>query len=55
MPAPVAVVPSRLGPQAALIGAAAIGLGHLHNALFGADAPEARLSLPPPRLAGVTA
>ena len=55
MPAPVAVMPSRLGPQAALIGAAAIGLGHLHNALFGADAPEARLSLPPPRLAGVTA
>ena len=54
MPAPVAVAPSRLGPQAALIGAAAIGLGHLHNALFGADAPEARLSLPPPRLAGAT-
>jgi predicted NBD/HSP70 family sugar kinase/biotin operon repressor len=52
MPAPVAIAPSRLGPQAALIGAAAIGLGHLHNALFGADAPEARLSLPPPRLAG---
>lgn len=51
MPAPVAVEPSRLGPHAALIGAAAIGLGHPHNALFGADAPEARLSLPPPRLA----
>jgi predicted NBD/HSP70 family sugar kinase len=55
MPEPVAIAPSRLGPQAALIGAAAIGLGHLHNALFGADAPEARLSLPPPRLAGALA
>lgn len=52
MPSPVAVMPSGLGPQAALIGAAAIGLGHLHNALFGADAPEAKLSLPPPRQAG---
>ena len=41
IPAPVAVEPSRLGPQAALIGAAAIGLGQLHNTLFGADAPEA--------------
>jgi hypothetical protein len=38
-----------------LIGAAAIGLGHLHNALFGADAPEGRLSLPPPRRAGAHA
>jgi len=55
MPAPVEIEPSRLGPQAALIGATAIGLGHLHNALFGADAPEARLSLPPPRMAGALA
>lgn len=52
MSSPVDVAASRLGPQAALIGAAAIGLSHLHNALFGADAPEAKLSLPPPRQAG---
>lgn len=34
-------------PRAALIGAAAIGLGHLHNTLFGADTPDSRISLPP--------
>lgn len=46
-PAPVRVEPSLLGTHAALVGAAAIGLSHLHNALFGADAPEGRISLPP--------
>ncbi len=30
-----------------LIGAAAIGLEHMHNALFGADTPGGRMSLPP--------
>ena len=30
-----------------MIGAAAIGLGQLHNALFGVDAPDGRMSLPP--------
>lgn len=46
-PVPVRVEPSLLGTHAALVGAAAIGLSHLHNALFGADAPEGRISLPP--------
>jgi predicted NBD/HSP70 family sugar kinase len=46
-PYPVAVEASALGARAALIGAAAIGLSHLHNTLFGADAPEGRISLPP--------
>lgn len=45
-PYPVTVEQSALGSSAALIGATAIGLSHLHNALFGADAPEARISLP---------
>jgi hypothetical protein len=43
----VTVEASALGGRAAIIGAAAIGLGHLHNALFGADAPDGRMSLPP--------
>ncbi|MDQ0318171.1 putative NBD/HSP70 family sugar kinase/biotin operon repressor [Pararhizobium capsulatum DSM 1112] len=46
-PYPVDVEASQLGARAALIGAAAIGLSHLHNTLFGADAPEGRISLPP--------
>lgn len=46
-PYPVAVEASELGDHAALVGATAIGLGHLHNTLFGADAPESRISLPP--------
>jgi predicted NBD/HSP70 family sugar kinase len=47
-PYPLDVEAGELGPRAAIIGAAAIGLGHLHNMLFGADAPEGRISLPPP-------
>ncbi|KQV27318.1 ROK family transcriptional regulator [Rhizobium sp. Root1204] len=46
-PYPVDIEASQLGPRAAIVGAAAIGLSHLHNALFGADAPDSRLSLPP--------
>jgi predicted NBD/HSP70 family sugar kinase len=46
-PYPIDVEASVLGARAAIIGAAAIGLGHLHNALFGADAPNSRISLPP--------
>lgn len=46
-PYPVEVEASELGDHAALVGATAIGLSHLHNTLFGADAPESRISLPP--------
>jgi predicted NBD/HSP70 family sugar kinase len=46
-PMPVEIEASILGSRAAIIGAAAIGLSHLHNTLFGADHPEGRISLPP--------
>lgn len=46
-PYPVAIEASVLGNHAALVGAAAIGLSHLHNTLFGAETPESRISLPP--------
>lgn len=46
-PQPIDIMPSSLQQQAAIIGAAAIGLGHLHNTFFGADAPDGRISLPP--------
>ena len=46
-PIPIDVEASELGPRAAIIGAAAIGLGQLHNTLFGVDAPDGRISLPP--------
>ncbi|MEQ9345404.1 MAG: ROK family transcriptional regulator [Thalassospira sp.] len=46
-PQPIQIVPSSLHQRAAIIGAAAIGLGHLHNTFFGADAPDGRISLPP--------
>ncbi len=46
---PVDVEVSVLGPHAALAGAAAVGLGLLQNTLFGAGAPESRISLPRPR------
>jgi predicted NBD/HSP70 family sugar kinase len=45
-PYPVDVETGELGSRAAIIGAAAIGLGQLHNALFGVDAPDGRISLP---------
>jgi predicted NBD/HSP70 family sugar kinase len=46
-PYPIELEASQLGARAAIVGAAAIGLSHLHNALFGADAPDSRMSLPP--------
>jgi len=46
-PYPVTVEASELGSHAALVGAAAIGLSHLHNTLFGTDIPASRISLPP--------
>ncbi len=46
-PYPVEIESSVLGNHAALVGAAAIGLSHLHNTLFGTDTPESRISLPP--------
>ncbi|MCY1243989.1 Glucokinase [compost metagenome] len=45
-PYPVDVETGELGSRAAIIGAAAIGLGQLHNTLFGVDAPDGRISLP---------
>ncbi|ANK73542.1 ROK family protein [Ensifer adhaerens] len=45
-PYPVNVETGELGARAAIIGAAAIGLGQLHNTLFGVDAPDGRISLP---------
>jgi predicted NBD/HSP70 family sugar kinase len=46
-PYPITVEASELGSRGAIIGAAAIGLGQLHNTLFGVDAPDGRISLPP--------
>lgn len=46
-PYPVDVGASSLGAWAAIIGGAAIGLEHLHNALFGTQTLEYRLTLPP--------
>ena len=46
-PMPVEVEASALGLRAALVGAAALGLSWLHNALFGADAPDGYISRPP--------
>jgi predicted NBD/HSP70 family sugar kinase len=52
-PYPVEIESSLLGNHAALVGAAAIGLSHLHNTLFGADTPESRISLPPANAASM--
>lgn len=52
-PYPVTVEASGLGGRASLIGAAAIGLGQLHNTLFGVDAPDGRISLPPAQAAAL--
>ncbi|WP_037154470.1 ROK family transcriptional regulator [Rhizobium freirei] len=46
-PYPVDIGVSSLGAWAAIIGGTAIGLEHLHNALFGADTPAHHLTLPP--------
>ena len=47
--APVRVERSRLGPRAALVGAAALGLSRLYNGLFGVAAPVGSIPLPPSR------
>ena len=52
-PYPVEVEASELGDHAALVGATAIGLSHLHNTLYGADTPESRISLPPANAASM--
>lgn len=46
-PYPIDIGVSSLGAWAAIIGGAAIGLEQLHNALFGTDTPDRRLTLPP--------
>ena len=46
-PYELTVEASELGTRATIIGAAAIGLSQLHHTLFGVDAPDGRLSLPP--------
>ena len=48
-PCLVRVEPSSLGNHAALCGAAAIGLEHLHTALFAISAPGVIVSLPAPK------
>ena len=50
-PAPAEIEASALGPQAAITGATAVGLGRLHNTLFGLeDVPETEMTLPPARV-----
>lgn len=50
-PAPVEIEASALGSQAAIAGATAVGLGRLHNTLFGLeDVPEIEMTLPPARV-----
>jgi predicted NBD/HSP70 family sugar kinase/biotin operon repressor len=46
-PRAIEIERSPLGARAALIGAAAIGLEHLHNTLFGTEMLGGRISLPP--------
>lgn len=46
VPTRIAVEASALGPQASIVGATAIGLSHLHNSLFAADAPDRHITLP---------
>jgi predicted NBD/HSP70 family sugar kinase len=45
-PSPVEVEGGSLGSRASLVGAAAVGLGLLHNALFGGDIGGDRITLP---------
>lgn len=46
VPRLIAVEESALGAHASIVGATAIGLSVLHNALFGADVPDRHISLP---------
>ncbi len=43
----VDITESALGAQAAIVGGAAIGLGHLHGTLFTGGVPGAEIALPP--------
>lgn len=55
-PVPVEIEASALGPRAAIAGATAVGLGRLHNALFGLDeVPETEMALPPARVIALKA
>ncbi|NBN79883.1 ROK family protein [Microvirga tunisiensis] len=49
-PAPVEIGVSSLGSRVTLVGGAAIGLSHLHAALFSGGVPGAQISLPPARV-----
>ena len=50
-PMPVSIEASTLGPRAAVAGATAVGLGRLHNTLFGLEeVPDIEMSLPPARV-----
>ena len=55
-PMPVSIEASTLGPRAAVAGATAVGLGRLHNTLFGVEeVPDIELSLPPARVIALKA
>lgn len=55
-PMPAKIESSSLGPRAALAGATAVGLGRLHNALFGLEeVPDIEMSLPPARVIALKA
>lgn len=47
-PYPIRIEPTALGNHAALAGAVAVGLTHLHTALFAEGAPGVRVALPTP-------
>lgn len=55
-PMPVSVEASALGPRAAVAGATAVGLGRLHNTLFGLEeVPDIEMPLPPARVIALKA
>ena len=55
-PMPASIEASTLGPRAALAGATAVGLGRLHNTLFGLEeVPDIEMSLPPARIIALEA
>lgn len=50
VPLPVEIGVSSLGSRVTLVGGVAIGLSHLHAALFSGGVPGAQISLPPARV-----
>ena len=50
LPRSIEIVESELGPRAALVGGAAIGLGQLHAILFSGGVPGAEITLPPAKI-----